>query len=98
MTATETAVTATAAPARRQIRPPDPEAVARVVAAGLAEDLTLGDPTTDGLFGPEATATMSLLVKAPGIVCGLPIVAAVFAALSSAVVVAPAVADGERLL
>ena len=97
MTATETAVTATAATARRQIRPPDPEAVARVVAAGLAEDLTLGDPTTDGLFGPEATATMSLLVKAPGIVCGLPIVAAVFAALSSAVVVAPAVADGERV-
>jgi hypothetical protein len=56
----------------RQIRPPDPEAVARVVAAALAEDLALGDPTTDGLFGPEATATMSLLVKEPGVVCGLP--------------------------
>jgi nicotinate-nucleotide pyrophosphorylase (carboxylating) len=97
VTATETAGTATAATARRQIRPPDPEAVARVVAAGLAEDLTLGDPTTDGLFGPEAAATMSLLVKAPGIVCGLPIVAAVFAALSPEVVVAPAVADGERV-
>ena len=97
VTAEETAAKETAAPARRQIRPPDPEALARVVAAGLAEDLALGDPTTDGLFGPEATATMSLLFKAPGIVCGLPVVAAVFAALSPDVVVTPAVADGERI-
>jgi nicotinate-nucleotide pyrophosphorylase (carboxylating) len=86
-----------AAPPRRQIRPPDPEAVARVVAAALAEDLVLGDPTTDGLFGPEATATMSLLVKEPGVVCGLPVVAAVFAALDPAVVVTPSVADGDRI-
>ena len=85
------------APARRQIRPPDPEAVARVVASALAEDLALGDPTTDGLFGPGSTATISLLVKEPGIVAGLPIVAAVFAALDPAVVVAPAVADGDRI-
>lgn len=77
--------------ARRQIRPPDPEAVARVVAAALAEDLVLGDPTTDGLFGPEATCVASLLFKEPGVVCGLPFVAAVFAALDPAVVVTPAV-------
>ncbi len=83
--------------ARRQIRPPDPQALARVVASALAEDLVLGDPTTDGLFGPEATATMSLLVKEPGVVCGLPVVAAVFSALSPDVVVAPTVADGDRI-
>ena len=82
---------------RRQIRPPDPEAVARVVAAALAEDLALGDPTTDGLFAPEATAVMSLLVKEPGTVCGLPVVAAVFAALDPAVVVTASVTDGDRL-
>ena len=82
---------------RRQIRPPDPEAVARVVASALAEDLALGDPTTDGLFAPEAAAAMSLLVKEPGVVCGLPVVAAVFAALDPAVVVAPALADGDRV-
>jgi nicotinate-nucleotide pyrophosphorylase (carboxylating) len=81
----------------RIIRPPDPHAVERVVAAALAEDLALGDPTTDGLFGPEATATFSLLVKEPGIVCGLQIVAAVFAALDPSVVVAPTVADGDRV-
>ena len=84
-------------PAHRQIRPPDPEAVARVVASALAEDLALGDPTTDGLFSPADTATIALLVKAPGIIAGLPVVAAVFAALDPAVVVAPAVADGDRI-
>jgi len=103
LTATESPATpaATSAPAspaaRRQFRRPDPEAVARVVASALAEDLALGDPTTDGLFGPEATATMSLLVKEPGIVCGLPIVAAVFAALSPDVVMSPVVAEGDRV-
>jgi nicotinate-nucleotide pyrophosphorylase (carboxylating) len=83
--------------ARRQIRPPDSQSLARVIAAALAEDLVLGDPTTDGLFGPEAVATMSLLVKEPGVVCGLPVVAAVFAALSPDVVVSPSVADGDRI-
>jgi nicotinate-nucleotide pyrophosphorylase (carboxylating) len=89
--------TPAATPARRQIRPPDPDAVARVVAAALAEDLVLGDPTTDGLFEADATATMSLLIKEHGIVCGLPIVAAVFAALDPAVVVAATYADGDRV-
>jgi nicotinate-nucleotide pyrophosphorylase (carboxylating) len=40
---------------------------------------------------------MSLLVKEPGVVCGLSVVAAVFAALDPAVVVVPAVADGDRV-
>jgi nicotinate-nucleotide pyrophosphorylase (carboxylating) len=94
VTAAETTPRTTA---RRHIRPPDPEAVARVVAAALAEDMALGDPTTEGLFGPEATCVTSLLVKEPGVVCGLPVVAAVFAALDPAVVVAPAVADGDHV-
>jgi nicotinate-nucleotide pyrophosphorylase (carboxylating) len=89
--------TASAARDRRQIRPPDPDAVVRVVAAALAEDLALGDPTTDGLLAPDATATFSLLVKEPGVVCGLPLVAAVFAALNPAVVVTASVADGDRV-
>jgi nicotinate-nucleotide pyrophosphorylase (carboxylating) len=82
---------------RRQIRPPDPDAVARVVASALAEDLVLGDPTTDGLFAPEATCAMSLLMKEPGVLCGLPLVAAVFAALDPAVVVTPAASDGDAI-
>ena len=108
MTATETTATpatpvtasapgTAATPARRQIRPPDPEAVARVVAAALTEDLALGDPTTDGLLAPDATATFLLLVKEPGVVCGLLLVTAVFEALNAAVVVTATVADGDRL-
>jgi nicotinate-nucleotide pyrophosphorylase (carboxylating) len=83
--------------AARDIRPPDPEAVARVVAAALAEDLALGDPTTDGLFTAGATASFSLLVKEQGVVCGLPLVAAVFASLSSGVAVTASVADGDHV-
>jgi nicotinate-nucleotide pyrophosphorylase (carboxylating) len=85
------------APVRRQFRPPDQDAVARVVASALAEDLVLGDPTTDGLFAAEAVCAMSLLIKEPGVVCGLAVVAAVFAALDPAVVVTPAAADGDAI-
>ena len=67
------------------------------MAAALAEDLALGDPTTDGLVAPEATATFSLLVKEPGVICGLPLVTAVFEALNAAVVVTATAADGDRL-
>jgi nicotinate-nucleotide pyrophosphorylase (carboxylating) len=81
----------------RQIRPPEAHALNRVVSAALAEDLALGDPTTDGLFGPEVQATFSLLVKEPGIVCGLPVVAAVFAALDQGVVVTASANDGDRI-
>jgi nicotinate-nucleotide pyrophosphorylase (carboxylating) len=96
LTVTEDAASP-ANPARpvRAIAPPDPDAVARVVEAALAEDLGDGDPTSDGLFAPEATATMSLLVKEPGTVAGLPVVAAVFAALDGAVVVTALAADGD---
>ncbi|HEX7490606.1 MAG TPA: carboxylating nicotinate-nucleotide diphosphorylase [Candidatus Limnocylindrales bacterium] len=81
----------------RQIRPPEAHALDRLVAAALAEDLALGDPTTDGLFGPEVQATFSLLVKEPGVICGLPVVAAVFAALDPAVVVMTSAQDGDHI-
>lgn len=77
--------------------PPDPTAVARVVAAALAEDLAAGDPTSEGLFAPDATCQMTLLQKEPGIVCGLGVVAAVFAALDARVVVTAAHVDGDQL-
>jgi nicotinate-nucleotide pyrophosphorylase (carboxylating) len=67
------------------------------VASALAEDLAQGDPTSDGLFSPEATATMSLLVKEPGVVCGLPLVEAVFAAVDDRVVVRASIADGAQI-
>jgi nicotinate-nucleotide pyrophosphorylase (carboxylating) len=82
---------------QRPIRLPDPTAVERLVALALAEDLALGDPTSEGLLEPEATARAALLVKEPGVVCGLPIVRAVFAALDPAVSIAVRVEDGQRV-
>jgi nicotinate-nucleotide pyrophosphorylase (carboxylating) len=82
---------------RRNVRPPDPGVVERVVALALAEDLVLGDPTSEGLFDADATAQATLLIKEPGVICGLPLVRAVFAALDPAVLVAAAAEDGELL-
>jgi nicotinate-nucleotide pyrophosphorylase (carboxylating) len=75
--------------------PPDPISIARVVAAALAEDLAAGDPTSEGLFVPGELGTMSLLLKEPGVVCGLPVLSAVFAALDPAVIVRPLAHEGE---
>ena len=86
-----------AAPAGGTIRPPDPAAVARVVASALAEDLILGDPTSEGLFGPDDECETVLLVKEPGVVCGIGIVAAVFAVLDQRVVVTATRADGDTI-
>jgi nicotinate-nucleotide pyrophosphorylase (carboxylating) len=81
-----------------RIAPPDPAAVARVVAAALAEDLPAGDPTSEGLFGPDLMCETTLLQKEPGVVCGISVVAAVFAALDPRVVVTPSHHDGEHLM
>jgi nicotinate-nucleotide pyrophosphorylase (carboxylating) len=86
-----------AAPDAATIRPPDPAAVARVVASALAEDLILGDPTSEGLFGPDDECETVLLVKEPGVVCGIGIVAAVFAVLDQRVVVTATRADGDTI-
>jgi len=80
-----------------RIAPPDPAALARVVAAALAEDLSRGDPTSTGLFGERKQAIMSLLVKEPGVLCGLPALVAVFAALDKNVVVTLLVGEGEHI-
>ena len=79
----------------RKISPPDAAAVAAVVASALAEDLVLGDPTSDGLFGPDEMCEAVLLQKEPGVVCGLGVAAAVFEALDRRVVMTPLRADGE---
>lgn len=87
----------TASSSRRKVRPPDPAAVARVVAVALAEDLSLGDPTSDGLFGPDDTCRTVLWAKERGVVCGLGVVEAVFAALDPRVVVTAIRSDGDAV-
>jgi nicotinate-nucleotide pyrophosphorylase (carboxylating) len=79
------------------LEPPDISSVVRVVAVALEEDLGRGDATSEGLFGLDEVCTASLMLKEPGVVCGLGIVGAVFAALSSTVEFVPRFLDGDRI-
>ncbi|MGH3132341.1 MAG: carboxylating nicotinate-nucleotide diphosphorylase, partial [Gaiellaceae bacterium] len=57
------------------------EALGRVVAAALAEDVGEGDVTTEATVDAGAIGTAALLVNEPGVVCGLAAAEAVFRAL-----------------
>ncbi len=57
----------------------DPAQVARVVGAGLAEDLSAGpDVTTSATIPAHMIGTADLVARAPGVVCGLVVTEAVF--------------------
>ena len=45
--------------------------LARVVETALEEDLGPGDATSNGLFDADDTCRAALLLKQPGVVCGL---------------------------
>jgi nicotinate-nucleotide pyrophosphorylase (carboxylating) len=68
----------------------------RVALAALAEDVGRGDVTTEATVAEDATCTARLLLKEPGVVCGLPAVEAVFRSLDPNVSVASSSADGDR--
>src|SRR6516162_835107 len=53
----------------------------RVVEAALAEDVGSGDATTLALVPADARCRAELLLEEPGVVCGVPVAAAVFGAL-----------------
>ena len=61
--------------------------VAAIIRLALAEDRGRGDLTTEATVPPGATATAEILQKAPGVLCGLPVVEAVFATIDPRVVV-----------
>ena len=66
------------------------------VRAWLAEDLGEGDLTSDALVPEDVTAEASILLKEPGIVCGLEVARAVFAELDPDFRFEPLVADGDK--
>ena len=68
-----------------------------LVAAALAEDLGGGDITTEATIDAEATGTADVLVKEPGVVCGLGVAEAVFRALDSSIAFEPLVDEGARV-
>jgi len=55
----------------------------RVAFAALAEDLGDGDVTTEATVDVDATGSAELVVKEPGVVCGLAVAEAVFRAVDS---------------
>jgi nicotinate-nucleotide pyrophosphorylase (carboxylating) len=73
------------------------DAVEQAVQAALAEDVGTGDVTTEATVAPEAVGEAELLVKEPGVVCGLGVVEATFRALDPEVRFEPLVPEGAVL-
>jgi nicotinate-nucleotide pyrophosphorylase (carboxylating) len=69
----------------------------RFVRDALAEDVGSGDVTSDGVVTEDTTAEAAILVKRPGIVCGLDAARAVFHALDPGIQFEPLAADGDRI-
>jgi len=65
------------------------------VRAWLAEDVGSGDVTTDALVDEDAVARAVIVAKAPGVICGLDVAAAVFAEVGATL--GPRVEDGARV-
>ena len=66
-----------------------------IIRMALAEDVGRGDLTTEATVSPDALGRADLLQKAPGVVCGLPVVEAVFARLDPRVRVTAQVEEGS---
>lgn len=69
--------------------------VAAIIRLALAEDIGRGDITTESTVPAGARAQAVILQKAPGVLCGLPVVEAVFAALDAGVTVEAAADEGS---
>jgi nicotinate-nucleotide pyrophosphorylase (carboxylating) len=73
-----------------------PAAVSRAdVRAWLTEDLGTGDVTSLALVPTEARSTAAILLKEPGVVCGLDVTRAVFVELDGELTWEPRRADGD---
>ena len=66
----------------------------RAVHAALAEDIGAGDVTTEATVAEDAIGSAALLVKEPGVVCGLEVAEAVFRALDPEIEFEARVGDG----
>ena len=79
----------------------DPVALDAVISRALTEDLgggiDGGDVTTEALVSPDARCRGEILIKEPGVVCGLPAAGAAFRALDAGAVFEPLVEEGDRL-
>ena len=72
-------------------------ALRSIIQAALEEDGAHRDVTTQALVPPDQRGSGSVVAKKEGVVCGLPIAAATFAALDSSVRVEPLVPEGAAV-
>jgi nicotinate-nucleotide pyrophosphorylase (carboxylating) len=69
----------------------------RIVHAALAEDIGAGDVTTEATVPTDASGTAALLVKEPGVVCGLRAVEVTFRALDPEIAFEAFAEDGDAV-
>ena len=67
----------------------------RLAYAALAEDVGEGDVTTEAVIDADASGSAVIVLKEPGVVCGLGIVEAVFRALDEEIEVEALVEEGS---
>jgi nicotinate-nucleotide pyrophosphorylase (carboxylating) len=67
----------------------------RIVHAALAEDIGAGDVTTEATVSADSVGTAAVLVKEPGVVCGLRVAETTFRALDPEVQFEAFAADGD---
>jgi nicotinate-nucleotide pyrophosphorylase (carboxylating) len=75
----------------------DPDLVRRVVRDALVEDGAFQDVTTLSTVPPDQRGRGVFLSKADGVLAGMPLVEAAFAALDAAIHVKPLLQDGAKL-
>ncbi len=78
------------------LEPPHLE-LAETIARAVAEDVAWGDLTTEGLVPRGLLAEADVLVKSPGVIAGLPVLALVFTTVDPATSVELTARDGDRV-
>ena len=71
--------------------------ISDLIDTALAEDLGMGDPTTDTLIPPTLTGSAALVGREHGVLAGIEIVSAVFTRVDPSLSVAALAADGDRI-
>jgi len=75
----------------------DRNLVENAVKAALSEDIGTGDITTLSIIPDDLTASGNFIAKQDGVICGMDVVRAVFAAVDSRTTFTPDVRDGGRV-
>ncbi|HUN66571.1 MAG TPA: carboxylating nicotinate-nucleotide diphosphorylase [Bacteroidota bacterium] len=71
--------------------------ITRIIEEALAEDVGMGDMTTDAVIPSDAPGSAEILVKEEGVICGLEIAARVFALVDEQLAMHAHGRDGDRV-